>query len=46
MFNGYSHCCSKRIKENGKLNDLDESEEINACSINVDVEVDGKMENI
>ncbi|EGT3954496.1 phosphoribosylformylglycinamidine synthase [Clostridioides difficile] len=34
----------KELKKNGKLNDLDESEEINACSINVDVEVDGKME--
>ncbi|HFH0228058.1 TPA: phosphoribosylformylglycinamidine synthase [Clostridioides difficile] len=34
----------KELKKNGKLNDLDESEEINTCSINVDVEVDGKME--
>ncbi|HIF5260762.1 TPA: phosphoribosylformylglycinamidine synthase [Clostridioides difficile] len=34
----------KELKKNGKLNDLDESKEINACSINVDVEVDGKME--
>ncbi|MDI3115934.1 phosphoribosylformylglycinamidine synthase [Clostridioides difficile] len=34
----------KELKKNGKLNDLDESEEINACSINVEVEVDGKME--
>ncbi|EQG71401.1 phosphoribosylformylglycinamidine synthase [Clostridioides difficile DA00142] len=34
----------KELKKNGKLDDLDESEEINACSINVDVEVDGKME--
>lgn len=34
----------KELKKNGKLNELDESEEINACSINVDVEVDGKME--
>ncbi|ALP02208.1 phosphoribosylformylglycinamidine synthase [Clostridioides difficile] len=34
----------KELKKNGKLNDLDESEEINACSINVDVEVDGKIE--
>ncbi|HCU2820170.1 TPA: phosphoribosylformylglycinamidine synthase [Clostridioides difficile] len=34
----------KELKKNGKLNDIDESEEINACSINVDVEVDGKME--
>lgn len=32
----------KEIKKNGFLPDLDESEEINACSIVVDVDVDGK----
>ena len=34
----------KQLKKEGKLDDLDESEEINACSINVDVNVDGKIE--
>ncbi len=34
----------KQLKKEGKLNDLDESEEINACSINVDVNIDGKIE--
>lgn len=34
----------KKLKKEGKLADLDESEEINACSINIDVEVDGKKE--
>ncbi len=32
----------KLLKQQGKLADLDESEEINACSIEADVEVDGK----
>ena len=33
------------ISEGTKIiDDLDESEEINACSINVDVNVDGKIE--
>ncbi len=32
----------KLLKKQGKLNDLDESEEINACSIEADVSVDGK----
>ena len=36
----------KELKNAGKLDDLDESEEINACSINIDVNVDGKIENI
>ena len=35
---------AKKLKKDGKLNNLDESEEINACSINVDVELDGKPE--
>ena len=34
----------KELRKNGKLEDLDVSEEINACSINVDVEIDGKIE--
>ncbi|MGL5695097.1 MAG: phosphoribosylformylglycinamidine synthase [Peptostreptococcaceae bacterium] len=34
----------KELRKNGKLEDLDVSEEINACSINVDVEIDGKVE--
>ncbi|WP_101773286.1 phosphoribosylformylglycinamidine synthase [Peptostreptococcus faecalis] len=34
----------KKLKKEGKLDDLDESEEINACSINIDVEIDGKNE--
>ena len=32
----------KELRKQGKLEDLDVSEEINACSINVDVEIDGK----
>ncbi len=34
----------KKLKAEGKLNDLDESEEVNACSIVVPVEIDGKVE--
>ena len=34
----------KELRKRGKLEDLDVSEEINACSINVDVEIDGKVE--
>ncbi|NLY43250.1 MAG: phosphoribosylformylglycinamidine synthase [Clostridiaceae bacterium] len=34
----------KAIKKAGKLQDLDESDEINACSIKVNVDVDGKDE--
>ncbi|MEL7567646.1 MAG: phosphoribosylformylglycinamidine synthase [Dehalobacterium sp.] len=36
--------CMKELKKKGKLPDLDESEEINACSIKVDVDIDGKNE--
>ena len=32
------------LKQTGKLNKLDESEEINACTVKIDVEVDGKTE--
>ena len=35
---------AKYLKKHGYLDDLEESGEINACSIFVDVEVDGKME--
>ena len=34
----------KELKAAGKLEYLDESEEINACSVNIDVNVDGKIE--
>ncbi|WFD09935.1 phosphoribosylformylglycinamidine synthase [Tepidibacter hydrothermalis] len=34
----------KELRKKGLLEDLDVSEEINACSINVDVEIDGKNE--
>lgn len=34
----------KRLKKEGKLEDQEESDEINACSIVVPVEVDGKIE--
>ena len=35
----------KKLRKEGKLADLDQSEEINACSIVVPIEVDGKMED-
>ena len=35
---------TKVLKKRGFVDDLDESEEINACSINIDVEIDGKKE--
>ena len=34
----------KELKKQGKLEKLDESEEINACTVKVDIEVDGKPE--
>ncbi len=34
----------KYLRKNGKLDKLDESEEINACTVKIDVEVDGKVE--
>ena len=34
----------KYLKTNGKLAKLDESEEINACTVKMDVDVDGKTE--
>ena len=33
---------ARHLKSIGKLTDLDESEEINACSVNVKVDIDGK----
>ena len=35
---------AKYLKKQGKLPELDESEEINACSIKMDVDVEGKTE--
>ena len=35
----------KALKKKGKLDDLDQSEEINACSIIVPVDIDGKEED-
>jgi len=35
----------KYLKKNGKLEKLDESEEINACTVKIEVEVDGKSED-
>ena len=34
----------KQLKKDGKLDKLDESEEINACTVKIDVEVDGVSE--
>ena len=34
----------KYLRKNGKLDKLDESEEINACTVKIDVEVDGVKE--
>ncbi len=36
---------AKKLKQEGKLKQLDESEEINACSIEIEVDVDGKNES-
>lgn len=36
---------AKQLKKQGKIPDLDESEEINACSIKVTADVDGKPED-
>ncbi|MBQ2931922.1 MAG: phosphoribosylformylglycinamidine synthase [Clostridia bacterium] len=35
---------AKCLKKNGKLQKLDESEEINACTVKIDVEIEGKNE--
>ncbi len=34
----------RQLKKDGKLDKLDESEEINACTVKIDVEVDGEIE--
>ncbi len=36
---------AKKLKKDGVLKDLDESEEINACSVQIKVDVDGKLED-
>jgi len=36
---------AKKLKADGLLNDLDESEEINACSVKIKVDVDGQSED-
>ena len=36
---------AKKLKKDGKLDDLDESEEINACSIKIRIDVDGEMKD-
>ena len=36
---------AKKLKKDGLLKDLDESEEINACSVKIKVDVDGKEED-
>ena len=36
---------SRKLKFNGKLNDVDESDEINACSVSVEVETVNSIEN-
>ncbi|MBQ8086863.1 MAG: phosphoribosylformylglycinamidine synthase, partial [Clostridia bacterium] len=34
----------KQLRENGQLDQLDESEEINACTVKIDIEVNGEKE--
>ena len=36
---------AKKLKADGLLNDLDESEEINACSVKIKVDIDGELED-
>ena len=36
--------CGKELRKQGKLNDLEISDEINACSVYIDVDVDGQIE--
>ena len=45
MFNGYCYNRYESFKSTGKLDNFDESEEINACSIVVPVDVDGVEED-
>ena len=37
---------AKKLRKDGLLDSLDESEEINACSVNIEVDVDGKKEDL
>ena len=37
---------AKFLKKEGKLDKLDESEEINACTVKIDVDVEGKTEKL
>ena len=36
---------AKKLKADGRLPDLDESEEINACSVKIKVDIDGELED-
>ena len=36
---------AKKLKKDGILTDMDESEEINACSVKIDVDIDGQKED-
>ena len=36
---------AKKLKRDGKLNDLDESEEINACSVKIKADIDGQLQD-
>ena len=40
-----ANIAAKKLKADGKLNDLDESEEINACSVKIKVDIDGQFED-
>ena len=42
---GHSHNSGQEIESVGALDNLDESDEINACSVVVDVDNDGKAKN-
>ena len=42
MSNGYRNDRYERVEKKGLLDDLDVSDEINACSIVIPVEIDGK----
>lgn len=35
---------ARKLKRNGKVNDIEETDEVNACSVEVDINVDGKKE--
>lgn len=39
---GHSNYTDEKLKQNGVLNNLEKSDEVNACSIEVQGEVDGK----